>query len=106
MKIFIFLFLLIPNLLLAEEPKQTILIQGVEFTIERESEIMKRWRLGDRTFLIKDKKAIPAKIIKAKDFIAPGDLKPIQVNEDADNNGNTDWVIINAKTGEFIRREK
>lgn len=83
--------------------QETILIQGVELTIEKESEIMKRWRLGNGTFLIKDGQKIPAKKVKAKDYIAPNETKPAQTEEDKDKNGETDFVFVNVKTGEKIK---
>lgn len=81
--------------------EETELYQGVELIVETKSPLSQQIGEGNRGYMkLESGEAVPIQRIKAKDYIPPGEIMPMQAVEDADRDGNTDYVIIRTDTRE------
>jgi hypothetical protein len=87
----------------------TLVYQGVEFDIEKKSKMQERWLDGNNTFIIRNNKAIPVKMMKKADYDL---LQKCEIKEDgkaveiegveSETITNKEWVYVNTETGEKV----
>ena len=82
-----------------------VYIQGIPFDIKNDSEIMRRYKAGENTFIIVRGEAIPVKMVKACEYTEPGEDAAYQ-KEETDEKGNTVYIYIDPKTDELVDDRK